>query len=139
MTATTPRTRSQATRTRELAPFERIELRDPANWVELTVEPGDAENITIDGPADLVDRVRTDVLHGTLHIRLAGSATDRLRDALTTSLDRRQLTYLVRARRMLEVRVRGLVRVSVDAFGADAPVVTSLVPKPPRPPFAGRP
>ena len=139
MTATTPRTRSQATRTRELAPFERIELRDPANWVELTVEPGEAESITIDGPPDLVDRVRTDVHHGMLHIRLAGSATDRVRDALTTSLGRRRLTYLVRARRILEVRVRGLVRVSVDAFGADAPVVTSLVPKPPRPPFAGRP
>lgn len=139
MSATTTRARSQVTRTLELAPFERIELRDPANWVELTVEPGEAESITIDGPPDLVDRVRTDVHHGMLQIRLAGRATDRLRDVLTTSLNRRHLTYLVRARRILEVRVRGLVRVSVDAFGAGAPVVTSLEPQPPRPPFAGRP
>ncbi|MBP1705455.1 MAG: hypothetical protein H6Q36_1194 [Chloroflexi bacterium] len=130
MSVTTTRAPEEATRTLDLVRFERIELRDPANWVDLIVDPGAAERITVHGPRDLVDRVRIDVRRDSLHIGLAGTVTERVRDALTTSLNRRHLTYRIQARRVLEVRVRGLVRVSVTAFGADAPVVTRLVPHP---------
>jgi hypothetical protein len=123
---------------RDVAPFERVELRDPTNWVDLVVQPGERQIVVLEGAPEMVARVRTRVEDGTLRIALGGSIADHVRDAFTTSLTRQRLVYRIHARRLLEVRVAGLVRVAVDAFGPDAPVVTRLephapsMPQPPR-------
>lgn len=122
----------------DVAPFERMELRDPVNWVDIVAEPGERELVVVEGPPSMLARLRADVEDGTLRITLGGSVADHVRDAFTTSLTRRRLTYRVQARRLLEVRVGGLVRIAVHAFGENAPVVTRLGPHPPAPPFAPR-
>jgi hypothetical protein len=123
----------------EAASFRRVELRDPTNWVEFIVEPGAPVALSIEGSRDFVGRVRTRVDGGTLLITLAGSLTEKVRDALRTSLTRRRLTYRLRAPDLIEVAVLGMVQVTVDAFGTDRPVVTRLEPAPPQAPHPGSP
>jgi hypothetical protein len=131
MTATIAAGGTRARETRDVPPFERIDLRDRTNWIDLIAEPGEREGLVVEGPPDTLARVHARVEDGVLRITLAASLRDLLRDSVTTSLTRRHLVYRVRARRLLEVRVAGLVRVSVHAFGRDAPVVTRLEPYPP--------
>jgi hypothetical protein len=125
---------------RRVEPFDRIELRDPANWVDLVVEPGAPEEVVAEGPPAMLERALISVEGGTLCIRLSATLTERLHDALATSLTRQHLVYRVRAPRLLEVRVGGLARICADAFGADAPVITRIgprlpvIPRPPAPP-----
>ncbi len=131
MTSTLAPRRARQSEVRDVAPFDRIELRDPANRVDLIVEPG-PQLVVIEGRAELIRRVRTKVVDGILRITLAGGVVDHVRDAVTTSLTRQWIVYRIRAPRLYELRVAGLVSVSVSAFGADAPVVTRLGP--PQPP-----
>ncbi|HEX5828872.1 MAG TPA: hypothetical protein VFY23_15215 [Candidatus Limnocylindrales bacterium] len=137
MATATPTPAGATTRRQPLYPFTQIELRDPVNRVDLVAEPADHEAVSMTGPEEMLDRVRLAVSGETLFITLTGSLADHVRDALTTSLTRRRLTYRVVTRRLVEVRVRGLVHVSVDAFGDDAPEVRSLGPRPPIMPILG--
>lgn len=133
---------TRTNRTLPVPEFRRIELRDPANWAELVVEPSSTSFVEVEGPADVIGRVQAEVDGELLRITLGGGLLARVSDALTTSLTRAHVSYRVRAPRVDEVRVLGLVHVSVDAFGADAPVVTRLHPVPPvaaAPPGVARP
>ena len=116
---------------REVAAFERIELRDPTNWVDLVVRPDERYLVVIEGSPEMIARIHTIVEDGTLRIRLGGSIADHVRDAFTTSLTRQCLVYRIHAPRLLEVRVAGLVRVAAHEFGANAPVITHLEPRAP--------
>ena len=55
---------NDATVTRELGGFERLELRDRANWVDLIIEPGEREALVIDGPLEILNRIKTEVQAG---------------------------------------------------------------------------
>lgn len=112
----------------------RIQLQDPTNWALLVLEPGEPESLSVEGPPDVIRRVRAKVNGETLVIDLGGGLGERVRDALTTSLTRQHVTYRVRALHLAEVRVRGLVSVDAGAFGTDAPRVTRLEPTPTAPP-----
>jgi hypothetical protein len=122
--------------TQKMDKVRRVELRDPANWGELVVEPAERVSFTVEGPPDIVERVRARVDGETLRIGLGGSLGDRVRDALTTSLSRRHVTYRVRAPHLDRIRVFGLVQVDSHAFGAEAPIVAHVGPTAP---FAQRP
>lgn len=129
---------ARVTRTLQLGSFRRIELRDPANRAHLVVEPGHRATLEAEGPAEIVRRVRAAVDGEILRITLGGGPLVRVGDALTTSLTPEPVSYRVQAPRIDEVRVLGPVHVSVDAFGADAPVVTRLPPVPPPAPRPAR-
>jgi hypothetical protein len=129
----------RATELRDTAPFDRLEVHDPANEVDVIVEPGDRQHLAIEGPPEIVARVRTVVIDRTLMVTLAGGLSDRLRDAVTTSLTRHHVTYRITTPRLLEVRVAGLVRVAIEGFGSNRPVVTSLEPHPPAMPRSPAP
>lgn len=131
MTATAAPNERRTTELRDLPPFERIDLHDRANWVDLIAEPGDRETLEVEGLPETLTRVHARVEDGVLRITLTSGLPDLLRDAVTTSLTRKHVVYRVRAPRLLEVRVGGLVRVSVHAFGKDAPVVTRMEPHAP--------
>jgi hypothetical protein len=122
--------------TLNVPPFERVELGDPVNEVHLTASPDERHSVIVEGPPEMLRRIRGTVTDGVLRITLVGGLAERLGDVATTSLTRRHLVYRVRAPRLLEVRVGGYVHVAVDAYGADAPVVTRLEPPAPREPHA---
>jgi hypothetical protein len=115
-----------------VTPFERIDLRDHVNWVDLIAEPGERELLVVEGPSSMLPRVHAVVEGDTLHITLSASIANHVRDAFTTSLTRHHLVYRVRVPRLLEVRVAGMVRVAVHAFAENAPVVTRMEPSTPQ-------
>jgi hypothetical protein len=117
-------------------PFDRVELRDSVNEVDVIATPAERHSVLVDGPPEMLRRIRGTVADGVLRITIGGSLADRIRDAATTSLTRRHLVYRVSAPRLFEVRLSGYVHVAVDAYGADAPVVTRLGPQAPRAPQA---
>lgn len=116
---------------RKVPPFIRIELRDPVNQVDLIAEPGEPQVLVVEGPGETLRRVQTVVDAGVLRITLAAGVADHVRDALAPGRERHVVVYRIQAPRLDEVRVAGLVSVSVAAFGADAPVVTRIEPRSP--------
>ena len=120
-----------ATVTREVGGFERLELRDRTNWVDLIIEPGEREALVIEGPSEILARIKTDVQAGTLKIALGGNLLQKVQDALTTSLSRKKVRYHLTAKRLTEVKVFGYVNVDVSAFGKERPTVKYAGPVPP--------
>jgi hypothetical protein len=122
---------NDATVTREFGGFERLELRDRTNWVDLIIEPGEREALVIEGPPEILTRIKTEVQAGTLKIALGGNLFQKVQDALTTSLSRKKVRYHLTAKRLTEVKVFGMVNVDVSAFGKERPTVKYAGPVPP--------
>jgi hypothetical protein len=120
--------------TRNVSGFQRLEVREGANWVDLVVKPGEPELLTIEGPPGYVARVKSEVRGDTLKVSLAGGLSAKVKDALTTSLTRQTVRYHLTARNLVEIEVTGLVQVHLEAYGDDRPVVKDRLPAPPRPP-----
>ncbi len=120
-----------ATETREVSGFERLELRDRTNWVNLIIEPGEQEALVIEGPSEILARIKTEVQAGTLKITLGGNLLQKVQDALTTSLTRKKVRHHLTAKRLIEVKVFGMVNVDVSAFGKEKPTVKYAGPLPP--------
>ena len=95
---------NDATVTREFGGFERLELRDRTNWVDLIIEPGEGEALVIEGPLEILTRIKTEVQAGTLKIALGGNLVQKVQGALTTSLSRKKVRYHLTARDSLRSR-----------------------------------
>lgn len=117
--------------TTKVSGFQRLELCETANWVDLVVEPGEPELLTIEGPPEYVARVKSEVRGETLRVSLAGGLSDKVKDALTTSLTRKKITYHLTAKNLVEIKVIGLIRVNLEAYGENRPVVQDRLPAPP--------
>ena len=117
--------------TRDVSGFRRLELRETVNWVELIAVPGETEQLTIEGPPEYVARVKSEVRGETLVMSLSGNLSDRVKDALTTSLTRKTVTYHLTAENLVEIEVAGLIRVNLEAYGDNWPVVVDRLPGPP--------
>jgi hypothetical protein len=121
--------------TRKVSNFRRLELCETVNWVDLIAEPGETEQLTIEGPPEYIDRVVSEVQGDTLKVSLSGSLSDKVKDALTTSLTRKMVTYHLTAKNLVEIEVAGLIRVNLDAYGENRPMVKDLLPRPPIQPW----
>jgi hypothetical protein len=119
--------------TRSVSGFQRLELREGANWVDLVVEPGEPELLTIEGPPEYAARVKSEVRGDTLKVSLGGGLSDKVKDALTTSLTRQTIRYHLTAKHLVEIEVVGLIWVDLEAYGDKRPVVKDRLPAPPRP------
>jgi hypothetical protein len=116
------------TLSRELQEFNRLELCDPANWVELVITSGDKESLTIQAPAELIPRIKTQVRHGTLVINLGGTILEKILDALTTSLTRQKVTYHLTVCRLDEIFLCGLISLDTQELENNRPVIRRLGP-----------
>jgi hypothetical protein len=124
--------------TRKLGQFDRLVLRDGANWVDLVIREGEQETLTIHAPQEMLSRIRTDVRNGTLKITLAGTLMDKLGDALTTSLTRKHVRYEVAVHRLSTLKVTGLVRIDTRGLGQQQPAIRRGEPNIPMPGFMPR-
>lgn len=122
--------------TRIVSGVRRLELHETVNWVDLVVEPGEPEQLTIEGPPAYVARVKSAVRGDTLQVSLAGRLSDRVKNALTTSLTRKTVTYHLTAKNLVEIEAVGLIRVNLDAYGDVRPVIKDRLPLPPIPPLS---
>ncbi len=118
------------TLSRDLQEFRYLELCDPANWIDLVIESGETENLTITGPAKMVSRIKTRVRNNTLAISLAGNFPDKIRDSLTTSLTRQMITYRLTVRKLDEIYLCGLIRVDTCGLETRKPIIRRIEPWP---------
>lgn len=102
-------TEDLATESREVKDFDRVVLRD---YGELIIEQGAHEALTIETDPDILPRIDTEVEGGTLTLALGGSWADRLGDALTTSLSRKPIRYILRVKKLTGLEVRGAASVT---------------------------
>jgi hypothetical protein len=110
-------TGNRVTESRELKDFDRVILRD---FGEPIVEQGEQESLTIDTDPEILPRVQTKVEGGTLTLALGGSWFDKLGDALTTSLTRKPIRYILTIRNLAGLEVRGAASVAGSGIETDA-------------------
>jgi hypothetical protein len=94
-----------------------LRVENKMNWV--TLRQGEPELLVIEAAAGVLDQIAVQVTAGGLAIRNAGSWTDRLRDALSTSLTRQQVTYDLTVRDLSRLDVLGLARVDLARLETD--------------------
>lgn len=114
--------------TRNLPGFRYLELCDSANWVDLVIRSGEKEELTIQGPEVMVARIKTKVENDTLIISLRGSLFDKIRDALTTSLTRKKITYQLTVRKLEGVELCGLIRLDTSGLESGKPIIRQVNP-----------
>ena len=116
------------TSTQNLPEIRYLELCDSSNWVDLFISSGEKEVLTIKGPAKLVNRIETKVKHGTLVIAVKGNLLDKIRDALTTSLTRKKITYHLSVRQLAGIDLCGMIRLDTSGLKSKPPIVNHLNP-----------
>lgn len=116
------------TSTINLPEFRFLELCDSANWVDLFISSGDKDVLTIQGPARLVNRIETKVKQSTLIISVEGSLLDKIKDALTTSLTRKKITYHLSVRQLEGIDLCGLIRLDTSGLNSKPPIINHLNP-----------
>lgn len=116
------------TSTHNLPEFRYLELCDSANWVDLVISSGEKEMLTIQGPEKLVNRIETRVNDGTLIISVKGSLVDKIKDALTTSLTRKKITYHLSVRQLEGMDLCGLIRLDTNGLKSKPPIIHHLNP-----------
>jgi hypothetical protein len=116
------------TEIRNLEAFRYLDLCDSANWVDLIICSGEQEQLTITGPENLVARIRTNLEDDTLIIRLEGTLVDKIRDALTTSLSRKKITYHLTIKQLEGIELCGLIRLDTSGLKSGNPVIRHLNP-----------
>ncbi|HNS50183.1 MAG TPA: DUF2807 domain-containing protein [Anaerolineae bacterium] len=111
------RTGTTVTETRLVTGFNRVVLAAPHSN-ELIITQGNREALTIEGPADLVPRLVTDVRHRTLYLGTGGGLLEKVKDALTTSLTRPHIRFCLAVREIAAIEVSAMAQVRAAAVKA---------------------
>jgi len=106
------------TDTRRVTDFERVILR-AQHENELIITQGDREELTIQGPPDVVPRIETEVRQGTLVISMGGGWLEKLGEALTTSLTRPRIRYELAVKNLAGLEVCAMASVRADGLKAE--------------------
>ena len=84
----------------------------------LTILPGAQEGLTIQAPTQVLSRIKARVRNRTLEISLGGDWKERLRDALSTSLSRSHISYVLRVNRLTSLEVFALAHIRAERLKA---------------------
>ena len=105
---------------RQVAGFEQVSLRAPNMESELEIRQGDCDALVIEAccPA-LLSRIKSQVRDGELRIWIAGSWTELLKDALTTSLTRERIRYTLTVRQLTALEFNGIVFVKAEHISTE--------------------
>ncbi len=99
--------------------FDRIMLHVNNIENELVITQGDREALTIEARPDVLARLKPEVRNGQLSIQLGGSWSDKINAALTTSLNRLRIRYVVTLQHLTEVDIAGLAHVRAEGITTD--------------------
>jgi hypothetical protein len=105
--------RLECTETRQVHGFERISLCVQNIQNILTIQQGKIEALVIEASSDLLARLRTEVSNGELTIKLAGSWTDLIQEALSTSLTRQAIRYTLTVKQLSALNICGFAHLEV--------------------------
>ena len=98
--------------TRTVSGFERVLLHSQ-HENELVITQGETEALTIEAPADILPRIRSQVRQGRLTIELEGGLAEKISDALTTSLSRPRIRYHLAVKDLSELEIRAVATVEM--------------------------
>jgi hypothetical protein len=98
---------------REVEGFDRLRI-ESQHFNQLLVSQNQRETLTVQAPKDVLDRLTTRVQNRELLIRLEGSWPDRLRDALTTSLNRPVIKYSLGIKELKGLEAYAMLELSMD-------------------------
>ena len=87
----------QATETRELVDFDAIILNAHG---DLTIDQGDHTSITIEADRSVIDKLKTEVLGGSLHVSIVGSWFTRMKTAAKAGLTSHKIHYTVKLKNL---------------------------------------
>jgi len=112
-------TQSKLTETREVHGFERISLTVQNIQNDLVIRQGQSESLLIEADPDLLSRIKTEVKNGELLIKLTGSWSDLVKEALATSLTRQRIKYTLTVKHISALGIEGIVHVDAASLETD--------------------
>ena len=112
-------TTDRITQSIDVGNFDRIALHVNNVENEIVIKQGEREALTIEARPDVFARLKTEVRNGQLAIQLDGSWSDKINAALSTSLNRLRIKYVVTVKRLTEVDIAGLAHVHAEAITTD--------------------
>jgi hypothetical protein len=112
----------------DLGEFEEIIFRDPTNWVDLLLRESEGTSLRITGPEHMTQRYRCRLLGSRLYITLGGNLAERIIDAFTTSLTRKQLKIEIDVVKLKRVKATGMVEVDSSGLNSLQPDIELFGP-----------
>lgn len=107
------------TESREVRNFDRVTLTMPNIECELLITQSESESLCIKARQEILSRIRTEVRNGKLAIWIDGSWSERIRDALTTSLTRPRIRCHLTLKTLTSLEGCGTMHVSASGLETD--------------------
>lgn len=111
--------RLDLTENRDVHAFERVSIKVQNIQSDLVIIQGLREALVIEADPDLLSRVTTRVKDGELMIRINGSWSDFIKEALTTSFTRRCIKYTLTVRQLATLDLDGLIHLETANLETD--------------------
>jgi hypothetical protein len=113
-----------STESRVVRDFDRVVLRVDNVVNEVEVRQGETESLKITGRPDVLSRMKTEVRDGRLSITLGGSWSEKLGEALATSLSRQWVKCDLTVTQLTSLEIGGLARVHASDIKSDRLALT---------------
>jgi hypothetical protein len=94
------------TETRQVGDFDQVSIRGNTCNAQLFISQGEQERLAIEAPSEYLHRLRSEVKHGKLTVRLQGNWLQELEDALATCLNRPHIVIRLQVRRLISLEVQ---------------------------------
>jgi hypothetical protein len=106
-----------ASETRPVCGFEQVSLHSQYEN-EITIVQGEEEGLTIEAPPEILRRICSHVHQGRLRIELEGSLSEKISDALSTSLSWPRIKYHLAVKELHELEVYAIATVEASRLAA---------------------
>jgi len=106
-----------ASETRKVCGFEQVSLHSQ-HENEITIVQGEEEGLTIEAPPEILRRISSQVHQGRLRIELEGSLSEKISDALSTSLSRPRIKYHLAVKELRELELYAIATVEAPQLSS---------------------
>jgi hypothetical protein len=101
---------------REVSDFQRVTF---AGFGELRISQGEEESLTVEAPAEILSRIKTDVVDGRLVIRVSRHWLDWVGDLLNVGFSGIRVRFELKLKTLEHLAITGAARVIADDLKAD--------------------
>ncbi|MEA2071383.1 MAG: DUF2807 domain-containing protein [Asgard group archaeon] len=110
-------TKDIITEKREIQNFSNIIVKEHQE-AEIIITQGRREALTIEAPKDIIARIESYVKAGTLIIKTKGTLLQKMQDALTSGISRKQIKYIIQVRKLSNMELTGLIHANISNLKA---------------------
>lgn len=94
------------TETRQVCDFDQVSIRGNTCNAQILICQGEQEGLAIEAPPEYLRRLRSEVKHGKLSVRLQGSWLQELEEVLATCLNKPHIVFRLQVRRLTSLEVQ---------------------------------